>query len=40
MNNSDAIVTYVSTNTLVASYLRPNSIMQGRMIGVNFAAKW
>ena len=40
VNNSDAIVTYVSTNTLVASYLRPNSIMQGRMIGVNFSAKW
>lgn len=40
VNNSDAIVTYVSTNVLVASYLRPNSIMQGRMIGLNFQAKW
>jgi hypothetical protein len=40
VNNSDAIVSYVSTNVLVASYLRPNSIMQGRMIGLNVQAKW
>ena len=40
VNNSDAIVSYVSTNALVASFLRPNSIMQGRMIGFNIGARW
>ena len=40
LNNSDAIVSYVSTNVLVASFLRPNSIMQGRMIGFNIQARW
>ena len=40
VNNSDAIISYVSTNTLSASYLRPNSIMQPRMIGVGAMVKW
>jgi hypothetical protein len=42
VNNSDAIITYASTNTLNAgsSYLRPNSIMQPRMIGFNVQTRW
>ena len=40
MNNSDAVVTYVSTNVLAASYLRPNSILQGRIIGVGANLRW
>jgi hypothetical protein len=42
VNNSDAIITYASTNVLNAgsSFLRPNSIMQGRMVGVNVQARW
>lgn len=39
-NNSDAIITYASTNVLSASFLRPNSIMQGRMVGVNVPTRW
>ena len=42
LNNSDAIITYASTNALNqgSSYLRPNSIMQPRMIGVNVTTRW
>ena len=42
VNNSDAIITYASTNALNAgsSYLRPNSIMQPRMIGFNVVTRW
>ncbi len=40
VNNTDAIITYASTNVLSASYLRPNSIMQGRMVGVNVQTRW
>ena len=40
LNNSDAIVSYVTTNKLSASFMRPNSIMQGRMIGFNVQARW
>jgi hypothetical protein len=40
INNSDAIISYASTNVLSASFLRPNSIMQGRMIGVNIQTRW
>jgi hypothetical protein len=42
MNNSDAIITFASTNSLNAgsSYLRPNSIMQPRMIGFNVQTRW
>jgi Carboxypeptidase regulatory-like domain len=41
-NNSDAIITYASTNALNAgsSYLRPNSILQPRMIGFNVTTRW
>ena len=40
VNNSDAVVSYVSTNVLAASYLRPNSILQGRIIGVGMNLRW
>jgi len=40
VNNSDAVVTYVSTNVLAASYLRPNSIVQGRIIGIGTGVRW
>ena len=40
VNNSDAIISYVSTNVLSASYLKPNSIMQPRMIGVGAQMRW
>ncbi len=38
--NSDDVVTYVSTNVLSSSYLRPNSILQGRMIGIGATVRW
>ena len=40
VNNSDAIISYISTNTLSASYLSPNSIMQGRMYGLGIVTRW
>jgi Carboxypeptidase regulatory-like domain len=40
LNNSDAVVTYVSTNTLAATYLRPNAILQGRIIGIGTTVRW
>ena len=40
VNNTDAIVSYVSTSVLNAAYLRPNSIMQGRIIGLNVQTRW
>jgi Carboxypeptidase regulatory-like domain len=41
INNSDAIISYVSTNVLSASgYLAPNSIMQGRMYGMGVVTRW
>ncbi len=42
VNNTDAIITYASTNVLNtgSSYLRPNSIMQPRMIGFNVVTRW
>jgi hypothetical protein len=42
LNNSDAIITYASTNSLNAgsSYLRPNSIMQPRMIAFTVLTRW
>jgi hypothetical protein len=40
INNSDAIISYQSVNSLAAAYLAPNSIMQGRMIGVGAQVKW
>jgi hypothetical protein len=42
INNSDAIISYASTNALNAgsSYLRPNSLMQPRMVGFNVQTRW
>jgi hypothetical protein len=40
LNNSDAIISYISTNFLSASYLAPNSIMQGRMYGLGVVTRW
>jgi len=40
LNNSDAIISYVSTNVLSTSYLAPNSIMQGRMYGLGLVVRW
>ena len=40
LNNSDAIISYQSLNSLNASYGKPNSIMQPRMIGVGAQVKW
>ncbi len=40
VNNSDAIISYITTNVLSTSYLAPNSIMQGRMYGVGAVVRW
>jgi hypothetical protein len=40
VNNSDAIISYISTNALSTSYLAPNSIMQGRMYGLGIVTRW
>jgi hypothetical protein len=40
VNNSDAIISYITTNALAATYLAPNSIMQGRMYGFGTTVRW
>jgi len=40
INNSDAIISYITTNAISSSYLSPNSIMQGRMYGVGLVTRW
>ena len=40
VNNSDAIISYITTNALSTSYLAPNSIMQGRMYGLGIVTRW
>jgi len=40
INNSDAIISYITTNDLSTSYLAPNSIMQGRMYGLGAVVRW
>ncbi len=40
VNNSDAIISYITTNVLSSSYLAPNSIMQGRMYGLGVVVRW
>ena len=40
VNNSDAIISYISTNVLSSAFLAPNSIMQGRMYGFGVVARW
>jgi hypothetical protein len=38
--NPDQIVSYVSTSYATASYLRPNSIVQGRILGLSVQTRW
>jgi hypothetical protein len=40
VNNSDAIISYITTNVLSSSYLAPNSIMQGRIYGFGLVTRW
>ena len=40
VNNSDAIISYQSTNILSNAFLAPNSIMQPRMIGIGAMVRW
>ena len=40
INNSDAIISYITTNVLSTSFLAPNSIMQGRMYGLGLVVRW
>jgi hypothetical protein len=40
VNNSDAIISYITTNALSSSYLAPNSIMQGRIFGFGVVTRW
>jgi hypothetical protein len=40
LNNSDAIISYQSLNSLNPSYGVPNSIMQPRMIGIGANVRW
>jgi hypothetical protein len=40
VNNSDAIISYITTNSLSSSFLHPNSIMQPRMIGIGAQVRW
>jgi hypothetical protein len=40
INNTDAIISYITTNTLSTSFLSPNSIMQGRMFGFGVVTRW
>jgi Carboxypeptidase regulatory-like domain len=38
--NPDQIVSYVSTSYATSSYLRPNSIVQGRILGLSVQTRW
>jgi hypothetical protein len=40
VNNSDAIISYITTNVLSSAYQNPNSIMQGRMYGLGAMVRW
>ncbi len=40
VTNSDAVVSSVSTSVLNTAYLRPNSILQGRILGVGATVRW
>jgi hypothetical protein len=40
LTNPDQIVSFVSTSYATSSYLRPNSIVQGRMLGVALQSRW
>jgi len=40
LNNSDKVITYASTNYASSTYLTPNSIVQGLVLGVATTVKW
>jgi hypothetical protein len=40
LTNPDQIVSYVSTSYATSSYLRPNSIVQGRILGLSVQTRW
>jgi hypothetical protein len=40
VTNSDAIISYLTTNALATTYLAPNSIVQGRMFGLGTTIRW
>jgi hypothetical protein len=40
VTNQDMIITYASTNYNTASYLQPNSLLQGRILGAGASIKW
>jgi len=40
VTNQDMIISYASTNYNTPSYLQPNSLLQGRILGVGAGVKW
>jgi hypothetical protein len=40
INNADTVISYSSTNYGTTGYLSPNSILQGRILGVGTSVKW
>jgi len=40
VNNSDKVITYGSTSYATSTYLKPNSVVQGRILGVGAQVKW
>jgi hypothetical protein len=42
VNNTDKVITYQSTSYAIStgSYLKPNSVVQGRIIGVGTSVRW
>jgi hypothetical protein len=40
LTNSDMVITYSSTNWGTSTYLQPNSIVQGRVLGVSTKVQW
>jgi len=40
VTNPDQIVSFVSTSYATLGYLRPNSIVQGRIIGLSIQTRW
>lgn len=40
VNNSDKVITYGSTSYATSTYLKPNSVVQGRILGLGAQVKW
>ena len=42
INNSDKVITVASTSYAVAggAFMRPNSVVQGRIIGLSVQTRW